>query len=108
MRLTNIIERLAAAAVAFACLAGPAPGCGPSTAVPPMDGGFPDDAAPPNNEGDQIFPADTEQVVATSKGGFVPPAPDGSTCQRVDTTYTLHSPSRTLTWSICDATDDAG
>ena len=58
----------------------------------------------------EVFPADTEKVVATSKGGMPLPQSSASTCKSADSTFTLLPSSRQLTWKSCSrvATDDAG
>lgn len=57
------------------------------------------------SEGEAIVPADASKLVLTEKGGFVAQAPDGSTCTKVDATYTIALPARELAWKTCEATD---
>ncbi|MDF2697895.1 MAG: hypothetical protein K0S65_6278, partial [Labilithrix sp.] len=50
----------------------------------------------------EIWPADRTQLVAESPGGgFVPPAPAGSTCTIGRQKYTLDTATRKLAWEEC-------
>ena len=71
------------------------------------DGSAADGSSPSDGGGTDLFPADTQKVVVTSKGGFGPGAMDGSTCIPSDTTYTITFPARELTWKVC-ASQDGG
>lgn len=55
--------------------------------------------------GNPLIPAGVTKIVFTSKGGFVGPGPDGSTCSEVDITYTVTLPDRGFTWKICESVD---
>ena len=55
-----------------------------------------------------IWPADRTQLIAESPGGgFVPPAPPGSTCTLGVQKYTLDVATRKLTWSRCEWQEDS-
>jgi hypothetical protein len=54
-----------------------------------------------------IWPADSKQLVAESPGGgFVPPAPPGSTCGLGKQKYSLDVATRKLSWEQCDWQDN--
>jgi hypothetical protein len=55
--------------------------------------------------GNPLIPDGVTKIVFTSKGGFLGPGPDGSTCTAVDITYTVTLPAREFSWKICEATD---
>jgi hypothetical protein len=57
--------------------------------------------AGPDHAAANVFANDTKKVVFTVKGGFVAPAPQGSSCRAVDIGYTLLLPARELSWTIC-------
>jgi hypothetical protein len=71
------------------------------------DGGTTTDATSEGSSdaGNPLIPAGVTKIVFTSKGGFVPQGPDGSTCSTVDITYTLMLPALEFSWQICEATD---
>jgi hypothetical protein len=58
--------------------------------------------------GNPLIPDGVTKIVFTSKGGFVPTPPDGSTCSTVDITYTITLPARVFSWKICQAGADSG
>lgn len=79
------------------------PGGGDASAIDGssnMDGGGSSDGGTTD-----LFPADTQKIVVSSKGGFGPGLIDGSTCAPSDTTYTLTLPARELTWKVCSAVE---
>lgn len=52
---------------------------------------------------DAIWPADRTRLVAESPGGgFVPPAPPGSTCTLGARKYSLDVETRMLSWEVCE------
>ena len=67
------------------------------------DGGTTTDGS--TTGGNPLIPAGVTKIVFTSKGGFVPDPPDGSTCTTVDITYRIELPARDFFWKICEATD---
>lgn len=71
------------------------------------DGGGTTDATSEGSSdaGNPLIPDGVTKIVFTSKGGFVPAPPDGSTCSTVDITYTITLPARAFSWKICEATD---
>lgn len=70
------------------------------------DGGTTTDASSDGGSGgNPLIPAGVTKIVFTSKGGFLAPGPDGSTCTAVDITYTLTLPDRGFTWTICESID---
>lgn len=71
------------------------------------DGGTTTDASGDGSSGggNPLIPAGVTKIVFTSKGGFVGPGLDGSTCSTVDITYTLTLPDRGFLWKICESID---
>ena len=67
------------------------------------DGGTTTDGATGGNN--PLIPEGVTKIVFTSKGGFVGPGLDGSTCSTVDITYTLTLPDRGFLWKICESID---
>jgi hypothetical protein len=74
------------------------------------DGGTTTDATSEeiSDAGNPLIPDGVTKIVFTSKGGFVPTPPDGSTCSTVDITYTITLPARVFSWKICQADADSG
>jgi hypothetical protein len=74
------------------------------------DGGTTTDATSEeiSDAGNPLIPDGVTKIVFTSKGGFVPTPPDGSTCSTVDITYTITLPARVFSWKICQAGADSG
>jgi hypothetical protein len=75
-----------------AALAGLAACNGHTTTASPADA---------STEAVEVVPADTENVVATAKGGGQVDTREGSTCRSADNTVTLVLASRQLTWRSC-------
>lgn len=56
--------------------------------------------------GDVVWPTDATKLVAyQAGGGFVPPAPDGSTCPVGRATYTYVAATHALSWTVCTPGD---
>lgn len=72
-----------------------------------LDGGGGDSATTDGggDGGGGLYPDGVTKIVVTSKGGFTAGAPDGSTCQPADVTYTLTPATRELAWKICEQAD---
>lgn len=60
------------------------------------------DGAPPTSVGQAIWNSDVTTLILEQRGGgFVPPAPTGSTCQLGSGRYTLTPATRDLSWTRC-------